>query len=98
MKLLALCIYFWFKLLHHDSVRQLNLSQLTHRLTVPGFGVADRRHQTMGCCSSPRTTAWRRTWFVHISAVEKAGLSDLREGAKVTFDILPHKGRNRRKI
>jgi hypothetical protein len=47
MKLLALCIYFWFKLLHHDSVRQLNLSQLTHRLTVPGFGVADRRHQTM---------------------------------------------------
>ena len=31
--------------------------------------------------------------FVHISAVEKAGLSDLREGAKVTFDIVPNKGR-----
>jgi CspA family cold shock protein len=31
--------------------------------------------------------------FVHISAVERAGLSDLREGAKVTFDIV----RNRRK-
>jgi cold shock CspA family protein len=24
--------------------------------------------------------------FVHISAVEKAGLSDLREGAKATFE------------
>ena len=31
--------------------------------------------------------------FVHISAVEKAGMSDLREGAKVTFDIVPHKGK-----
>ena len=31
--------------------------------------------------------------FVHISAVEKAGLSDLREGAKVTFDIVPNKGK-----
>jgi CspA family cold shock protein len=25
--------------------------------------------------------------FVHISAVERAGLSDLREGQKVTFDL-----------
>jgi cold shock protein len=31
--------------------------------------------------------------FVHISAVERAGLSDLREGAKVTFDIVPNKGK-----
>jgi cold shock protein len=31
--------------------------------------------------------------FVHISAVEKAGLSDLREGAKVNFDIVPNKGK-----
>ncbi len=31
--------------------------------------------------------------FVHISAVEKAGMSDLREGAKVTFDIVPNKGK-----
>jgi cold shock protein len=31
--------------------------------------------------------------FVHISAVEKAGLSDLREGAKVSFDIVPNKGK-----
>jgi len=31
--------------------------------------------------------------FVHISAVEKAGLSDLREGAKVTFDIVPTRGK-----
>jgi cold shock protein len=31
--------------------------------------------------------------FVHISAVEKAGLSDLREGAKVTYDVVPNKGK-----
>ena len=30
--------------------------------------------------------------FVHISAVEKAGV-DLREGDKVTFDIVPNKGK-----
>ena len=31
--------------------------------------------------------------FVHISAVEKAGLNDLREGAKVTYDVVPSKGK-----
>jgi CspA family cold shock protein len=31
--------------------------------------------------------------FVHISAVEKAGFSSLVEGAKVTFDIVPNKGK-----
>ncbi len=30
--------------------------------------------------------------FVHISAVERAGLSGLREGQKVTYDLVP--GRN----
>jgi cold shock protein len=31
--------------------------------------------------------------FVHISAVERAGLSDLREGAKIFYDIVPNKGK-----
>jgi CspA family cold shock protein len=31
--------------------------------------------------------------FVHISAVEKAGLNDLREGAKITYDVVPNKGK-----
>jgi CspA family cold shock protein len=31
--------------------------------------------------------------FVHISAVERAGLSSLNEGAKVTFDVVPNKGK-----
>jgi CspA family cold shock protein len=31
--------------------------------------------------------------FVHISAVERAGLNDLREGAKVSYDIVPNKGK-----
>jgi cold shock protein len=31
--------------------------------------------------------------FVHISAVENAGLNDLREGDKVTFDVVPNKGK-----
>ncbi len=30
--------------------------------------------------------------FVHISAVERAGLSDLREGQKVEYEVVP--GRN----
>jgi CspA family cold shock protein len=31
--------------------------------------------------------------FVHISAVERACLSDLREGAKVTYDVVRNKGK-----
>ena len=31
--------------------------------------------------------------FVHISAVEKAGLSELREGDKVSFDVVANKGK-----
>jgi cold shock protein len=31
--------------------------------------------------------------FVHISAVEKAGVSSLAEGVKVTFDIVPNRGK-----
>ena len=32
--------------------------------------------------------------FVHISAVERAGFSSLAEGAKVSFDIVPNKGKD----
>jgi len=31
--------------------------------------------------------------FVHISAVEKAGLNDLREGAKITYDVISDRGK-----
>ena len=31
--------------------------------------------------------------FVHISAVEKAGLSDLREGAKVSYEVVANRGK-----
>jgi CspA family cold shock protein len=31
--------------------------------------------------------------FVHISAVEKAGLSDLREGAKVSYEVVQNRGK-----
>jgi len=31
--------------------------------------------------------------FVHISAVEKAGLNSLAEGAKVSFDIVANRGK-----
>ena len=31
--------------------------------------------------------------FVHISAVEKAGMSGLPEGAKVSYDIVPNRGK-----
>jgi CspA family cold shock protein len=32
--------------------------------------------------------------FVHISAVEKAGHTSLAEGAKVSFDIVPNRGKD----
>lgn len=32
--------------------------------------------------------------FVHISAVERAGLRGLNEGQKVSYDIVSEKGRN----
>jgi cold shock protein len=31
--------------------------------------------------------------FVHISAVERAGFTSLAEGARVTFDIVPNRGK-----
>jgi CspA family cold shock protein len=31
--------------------------------------------------------------FVHVSAVERAGLSDLPEGAKLSYDIVSNKGK-----
>lgn len=31
--------------------------------------------------------------FVHVSAVERAGLSGLDEGQKVLFEVVPHKGK-----
>ena len=31
--------------------------------------------------------------FVHISAVERAGLSDLREGAKVSYEVVANCGK-----
>ena len=31
--------------------------------------------------------------FVHISAVEKAGLRDLNEGDKVSFDVVSNRGK-----
>ena len=31
--------------------------------------------------------------FVHISAVERAGYTGLPEGAKVSFDLVPNRGR-----
>ena len=31
--------------------------------------------------------------FVHISAVEEAGLNDLRDGDKVSYDVVPNRGK-----
>ena len=37
--------------------------------------------------------ACRADVFVHISAVERAGLSSLNEGAKVSYDIVSDRGK-----
>lgn len=34
-----------------------------------------------------------RDVFVHVSAVERAGLSDLREGQKISFDVATERGK-----
>jgi CspA family cold shock protein len=31
--------------------------------------------------------------FVHVSAVQKAGMDGLPEGAKITYDVVPNKGK-----
>ena len=31
--------------------------------------------------------------FVHISAVEKAGMSDLREGQKISYEVVTERGK-----
>jgi CspA family cold shock protein len=36
--------------------------------------------------------------FAHISAVEKAGLSSLNEGAKVSYEEMENRGKHQRKI
>ncbi len=38
-------------------------------------------------------TAFRLDVFIHISAVERAGLSTLAEGQNVTFDIVVNRGK-----
>jgi cold shock protein len=35
----------------------------------------------------------RKDVFVHISAVEKAGYTGLADGAKVSFDVIPNRGK-----
>jgi CspA family cold shock protein len=40
---------------------------------------------------NPTTAA--RTCFVHISAVERAGLSNLNEGAKVSYEEMENRGK-----
>ena len=34
-----------------------------------------------------------RDVFVHISAVEKAGLNSLNEGAKISYDVVANRGK-----
>jgi len=34
-----------------------------------------------------------KTYFVHISAVERAGLSNLNEGAKVSYEEMENRGK-----
>jgi len=43
--------------------------------------------------SNPGRTNGGKDVFVHISAVERAGLSTLAEGQNVTFDIVANRGK-----
>jgi CspA family cold shock protein len=69
---------------------------------VPLFWLLER------LCSEPEQVKWfnnergfgfigpdggGKDVFVHISAVQRAGMDDLREGDKVTFDIVDNRGK-----
>jgi CspA family cold shock protein len=56
-------------------------------------GTVKWSNATKGCGFIAPDGGGGKDVFVHISAVEKAGLSDLREGAKVTYDIVANKGK-----
>jgi CspA family cold shock protein len=59
---------------------------------MPG-GTVKWFNATKGCGFIQPDGGGGKDVFVHISAVEKAALSDLQEGAKVTYDVVPNKGK-----
>ncbi len=43
--------------------------------------------------ASSSLTAVARTFFVHISAVERAGMNSLREGQKIRYEVVVDRGK-----
>lgn len=58
----------------------------------PGFGSIFLRNSVIGYGLIQPDTGSKDV-FVHISAVQKSGLSGLPDGAKLTFDIVPNRGK-----
>ena len=86
----------------HFSKNTGRRGELAHQPTVPLFWLLER------LCSEPEQVKRFNTergfafigpddggkdLFVHISAVQRAGTEYLREGAKVTFDIVDNRGK-----
>ena len=51
------------------------------------LGMLEKRHR------KPRADPGGKDVFVYISAVEKAGLSNLNEGAKVSYEVVANRGK-----
>jgi cold shock protein len=58
----------------------------------PGFGSIFLRYFVIGYGLIQPDTGSKDD-FVHISAVQKSGLSGLPDGANLTFDIVPNRGK-----
>jgi CspA family cold shock protein len=84
------------------SFRRVSLAQLPFRRSTAANVIARESDVASGTVKFFNTTkgygfiapdTGGKDVFVHISAVEKAGLDGLREGDKVTYDVISDRGK-----
>jgi cold shock protein len=69
-----------FPALHQKEVRQMATGTVKFFNTQKGFGFIEPSDGS-------------KDVFVHISAVERAGMSTLREGQKISYDVVSERGK-----